>query len=467
MTLMPHQRKASQQLLKILAAWGIAYLAGELRTGKTITSLMTAQEYLLKRTRINVHHCRVVIITSKKAISSISQDYADAKVVYDLQIVNFEGIFKLSYRPDFLIIDEAHRLGAYPKPGKITKFIRAKFGNIPTILMSGTPSPESYSQLFHQLWVTMQGVWKQYVGFYKWAHDYVDIKQEFIGMGRLRNDYSHAKKTVMQEFQKICVTMTQQQAGFDGKIVEEVHNIALPEYLYNVINMLKKHRVYEDSKAVLMADTGARLFSMVHQLSSGTIIDNEGNSFTINDYKAQYIKQTFKGRKIAIFYVYKQEGEMLRKVFPLWTDDPEDFNKNNHQVKFICQVRSGREGVNLSTADDIIFLNISHSAVSYWQARARSQSFKGGDKKVHWLFSDKGIEKEIYEVVTNKKDYTLNHFEQHVRIENSRGNNKASNLRWIQSNPATGNKRGRLARFISVKGGKDTVDRGKKTKRNS
>jgi hypothetical protein len=38
------------------------------------------------------------------------------------------------------------------------------------------------------------------------------------------------------------------------------------------------------------------------------------------------------------------------------------------------QIVAGREGVNLSTADALVFYNIDFSATSYWQARARLQT---------------------------------------------------------------------------------------------
>jgi len=34
-----------------------------------------------------------------------------------------------------------------------------------------------------------------------------------------------------------------------------------------------------------------------------------------------------------------------------------------------------------------------------------------GYNKVYWVFSDQGIEREIYKVVNKKKNYTSSHFE--------------------------------------------------------
>jgi len=85
---------------------------------------------------------------------------------------------------------------------------------------------------------------------------------------------------------------------------------------------------------------------------------------------------------------------------------------------FLSQISSGREGINLSTAEALIMLNIDFSAVSYWQARARMQSKDREEPcKVIWLFSEGGIEERVYKMVKQKKDYTLSYFKQDFEIQ--------------------------------------------------
>ena len=148
----------------------------------------------------------------------------------------------------------------------------------------------------------------------------------------------------------------------------------------------------------------------IHQLSSGTIKFESGN-FKIIDYsKCEYIKDNFKGQKIAIFYKFKAEFEALKETFENWTNDIEEFNTKKDSV-FLSQILSGREGINLSIADSLIFYNIDFSATSYFQARDRLTSkTRTKENRVFWLFSIGGIENKIYKCVKNKEDYTLNHF---------------------------------------------------------
>ena len=92
------------------------------------------------------------------------------------------------------------------------------------------------------------------------------------------------------------------------------------------------------------------------------------------------------------------------------TFDAEQFN-NSEDLVFVSQIVSGREGLNLSSADALVFYNIDFSAVSYWQSRARIQT-KDREKQssIYWIFAEKGIEDKIYKAVMDKKDYTLPHF---------------------------------------------------------
>jgi hypothetical protein len=105
---------------------------------------------------------------------------------------------------------------------------------------------------------------------------------------------------------------------------------------------------------------------------------------------------------------------------------PEEFATSDSLV-FISQIQSGREGINLSTAEALIFLNIDFSYLSYEQGKNRLQSKdRVMAAKVYWIFSDGGIEQKIYERVQNKSDYTTAHYRKdYERSTNPERSNKA------------------------------------------
>lgn len=418
-SLRPEQRTTVDLAKEVLFQKRIVYLAAEVRTGKNFMSFTIAKESGWNR---------LVFVTKKKALIGVNSDYNAWGQKFDFfMAVNFEQVYKLINAGliiDGLIIDEAHATGQHPKPSQRTKALKELIGDKRVILMSGSPHPETPSQIFHQFWITQYGPFQQYKNFYKWAHDYVDIKQRRIN-GWPVNDYSHAREEeVKAAIRPYMVHFSQQDAGFTSLVEEEILRVPIDERMYSLMKILKRDKVYKmKSGDTILADTPVKLQSLFHQLSSGTLtiaeaIDNKivRKRFTLDESKAWFVKSKFTGQKIAIFYKFIAEGELLRKVFTNHTDNPEVFNKTS-DITFICQIVSGREGINLSTADALIMYNIDFSATSYWQGRARMQTKnRTVASKMYWVFSERGIESFVYKAVVKKQNYTKAFFVRDMKL---------------------------------------------------
>jgi hypothetical protein len=228
------------------------------------------------------------------------------------------------------------------------------------------------------------------------------------------NDYSKTKKElVLEKVQHLIISYTQEQAGFTSFVEERIIKLPMPEKISWAIKKLQKDKIITTKDgSVILADTAVKEMNKVHQLCGGTVKLEDGNAMVLDSSKAEYIKEKFAGKKIAIFYKYVAEATALQWAFAdRIVNDPMAFNKAGNDAVFISQVQSGREGINLSTADCLIMYNIDFSAVSYWQARARMQTKDRVDEAiVYWLFFAGGIEEKIYKAVEQKKDYTLSHY---------------------------------------------------------
>ena len=374
----------------------------EVRTGKTLTSLETAKLYGAKR---------VLFLTKKKAISSILKDYNDFGYQFELTVINDESMHKLEdTNYDLVIHDEHHRFGAFPKPGLATKTYKQMFGSKPMIFLSGTMTPESYTQVYHQFWVSHHSPFKHYVNFYRWADDYVNKFQKKIN-GFLANDYSKGNELkIMAAIAPYVITFTQQQAGFSTEIEEEILHIAMSDKTKMIVKKLEKDLVVEGKDEVILADTPVKLMQKLHQLWSGTVKFESGNSMVIDTAKAEFIKSRFADSKIGVFYKFKEELIALKQVLgDSLTTELDKFDNEDYQV-IALQIVSGREGISLKNADYVVFYNIDFSATSYWQARDRMTTMNRKFNKVYWLFSIGGIEDKIYKAVKAKKKYTINIF---------------------------------------------------------
>lgn len=401
-----YQAKIIDQATEICNTHKFVYLTMEVRTGKTLTSLGIADKLKCSN---------VLFVTKKKAISSIDFDYKLLNPSFEITIINYESLHKVDSKPsnrfDFIVVDEAHSLGAFPKPSKRAKDIKTfiqKNNNPFVCLMSGTPTPESYSQMFHQVYGIPTNPFKKFVSFYKFARQYVNVTQRVINSMYI-NDYSKGLISILDEMKPYTISFTQKEAGFINTIDEEIIIVDMKPSTYNVANKLSKDKVVEGETHLVMADTPAKMMQKLHQIYSGTIISESGTAITIDDSKATYIKQKFKNQKIAIFYKFKQEYKLLKSVFEdTVCNTIEEFSNTDKSIAL--QIVSGREGISLKEAEAIVYFNIDFSATSYWQSRDRMTTKDRRHSKVYWVFAKKGIEKEIYKTVIRKKDYTVRHF---------------------------------------------------------
>lgn len=395
-----YQKKIANKATEILTNNYIVYLSMEVRTGKTVTSLETAKLYGANN---------VLFLTKKKAIKSILNDYETFGYKFGLTVINNESLHLTAGNFDLIISDEHHRCGTYPKPNKVTKLIKQRYSTLPMIFLSGTPHPESYSQIYHQFWISNYSPLKAWTNFYKFSQVFVNIVQKNFGYAKV-NDYSDCKydkiKPIMDSY---FITYTQKEAGFISEVKENILRVKMKPYTYDLVNRLKKDKLVQGNNELILADTAVKLMSKVHQLYSGTVKFESGNTMTIDNSKAVFIKDKFKD-KIAIFYKFKEEFETLKEVYKdELTNNLEEFNTTNKSIAL--QIVSGREGISLSNAKYLVYYNIDFSALSYWQSRDRLTTMDRLTNDIYWIFSENGIEDKIYKSVANKKNYTLKVFE--------------------------------------------------------
>ena len=400
MELRQYQIEIAKKANNILSELKIVYLCCEVRTGKTLMALETAKLFGAKK---------VLFLTKKKAIQSILSDFKALNYNYELTVINNESVHLIKDKYDLIISDEHHRNGAFPKPNKSTKIIKEKFSNLPMIFLSGTPTPESYSQIYHQFWLSKYSPFREYYNFYNWAALYVKVKKKYLGYAEV-NDYSDANQEKIKEvIDKYIITFTQEQAGFKTEVKESVLYVEMADITYKIANTLKKDLVYQGKNDFILGDTAVKLMNKLHQIYSGTCILESGNSIVLDTSKLKFIDEKFKNNKIAIFYKFKQELEMIKYFYKdAICFDLETFDSTNKNIAL--QIVSGREGISLKNADYLIYLTPDYSATSYWQSRDRLTTMDRKENNVFWIFAKGGIESYIYKSIMAKKNYTLSQF---------------------------------------------------------
>ena len=399
-----YQEDIIKKGVDIIKDQGFLYLAMEVRTGKTLTSLG-----ICEKLRVD----NVLFLTKKKAISSITDDTNKLCPSYVLFIQNYESMHKLpDIKWDVIVCDEAHGMGAFPKPSKRAKDVKALIAKTKAkvILLSGTPTPESYCQMYHQVYGIPSNPFSEFKNFYRFCDKYAILKQRKIN-GLMINDYSNGLVTIIEAMNPYTINFSQKDAGFKVDTREHILEVEMSSMTQKLTSKLKKDLVISGSEDVILADTPVKLMMKLHQLYSGTIKFESGKSKVIDLSKAEFIKERFEGKKIGIFYKFKAELDALKQVFDKdeITTELSVFKDTDCRV-IALQIVSGREGISLREADALVYYNIDFSATSYWQSRDRMTTKDRLESDVYWIFSKGGIEKDIYKAVSKKKDFTLNHF---------------------------------------------------------
>ena len=393
MKLRDYQIDLANKGTEILKKYGLVYFAVAVRCGKTLTALQTAENYGAKN---------VLFLTKKKAIKSIEGDYNTFGFSFDLTVINYESMHKALGSYDLVILDENHGNSKFPKPAKRTREIKLRFSRLPLIMLSGTPAAESASQWYHQFWMSINSPFKGWTTFYKWAATFVDVQIKHLGYATVK-DYTKAKEEMINKIIKPYVLIfSQEDAGFSSKVKINVLNI--PSINDKLIKQLKKDKFIEGKTETILADTGVKLMQKIHQLENGTVKFESGNSQILDRSKAEFIKERFKGKKIAIFYYYKAELELLKRVFSNHTTDLSEFNATDKV--YIGQQHSNALGVNLSKADCLVFYNFSFSGTNFIQSIDRLSTVNRLENDVYFVFPKGSLTEKIFKVVQQKKTFT-------------------------------------------------------------
>jgi hypothetical protein len=406
-----YQSELHEKGVQILNEYGIVIYALEMRLGKSHIALETAT---------SVGSKNVLFLTPKKAIKSVEEDMATGNHKFNLTVTNYEQLHKIedTNTYDLVICDEFHKIGSkFPTPSIKSKLLKKLcVDNMPIIFLSGTPTPESYSQIYNSLAISPFSPFKEYKSFYRWADDYVSVYTRKINGNNIKF-YDRADATkIFAEIEHLYLSYTQKEAEFNHEVEDQIHYVKMKQSTYNLYDYLERNQVYEvKGGGAILGDTPAKLMSKLHQISSGSFIkemdDTSTESVFIDNSKIEYVKQNFRtSKKLAIFYCFDAEGKELRSNFSPHTSDPEEFREWNEGY-FISQVRSVREGVKIDTADTLVFYNLGFSSTDYIQARQRHQDRNRDTKPVaHFLFAKGGIEDKVYKAVKNKKNFTARYY---------------------------------------------------------
>lgn len=404
MELYEHQEELINQAKPILRKYKLVYIAAETRTGKTLAAIHLLKDDFKK----------ILVVTKKKAISSWNSDIKLSKVK-NFDVINYESIHKMDSKEyDVIVLDEAHSIGSYPKPSQRAKQLKEMAKDKSIVYLSATPSAETYSQIFHQLWVSSFTPFEE-KSFYKWYKNYGEEYSIFIN-GMFIKQYKRSyEDLIMDKINHLIVTMTKEKANFDVFVNEKIHQVEVRESYLNALEYLKDNRIITIDENEIVAESSASLLNKLHQLNGGTIKVDDKLSLIVSNHKVNYIKENLgNDKKIVILCNYIKERDLLLTRLANSTDEVEKF-KNGSFKYFIGHIKTFSEGVDFSYADSMIIYSLNFSATTYLQSKERLANKKRVKPiVVHYLFTKGGIDEYIYQAVSNKMNFTSSYYKGYI-----------------------------------------------------
>lgn len=381
-----HQVEIAEKAHYLLASYGLAYIATEERTGKTLAAILAAEAF---------NYGSVLVITKLKAIDGWVETLAAYPHLLDYTVINYHKAEKQAPKAKQLVIlDEAHSyLSAYPKHGKLWKDVKKLTRSNPVLYISATPYAQGTQQLYGQFSVCSFSPWAKYPTYYAWHKSFGELYTIEV-QGREVNMYDRVRDAdVKYCVDHLFITKTRKEIGFEQEPEDRLHFISLDEATKAVYNELVEDCIVELKAGTLVCDTRTKLRFALHMLEGGVAKIKDKYVVLANEEKIRYIRKMFGDcRDTVIMYNFIAEKEKLQRAFPKAT---------------ILQATSYAEGVDLSAYRHLVVYSMDYSTSKFTQRRARQANMNRVDPiDVHFLLVKNAISHEVYKTVAvNKKNY--------------------------------------------------------------
>lgn len=430
LTLAPYQQEAHNFLLSHQRA---ALFMG-LGLGKTATTIAALDSALLLgqiRAALVVAPLRVCNLTWPAELAKWGFPYKVASLRKpdgweslqrgDAQIylINYEALPKLvethlarNLRPAFdcVVFDELTR--AKNHNSKRINALRRRLTSVPTRWgLTGTPTPNSYMELFAQIRLLDDGkrlgpAFEAFKRTYFEAADYME--------------YDWRPKSGSQEaIQKRIADMTLTMRTTDyldlPEMTEHDIEVSMPPEVRKLYDYAEKEALLQLEKGDVVIANAAVLAGKLLQIASGAVYDDQRGVETLHDAKVQALRPLLRSGPLLLACNYVHERERVRKAYPQAVDFA-DAKTDRQQVALAEQWNAGKlpllmadprsigHGLNLQHGGSrVAWFSPTYSRELYDQMNARL--FRRGQTEpvqVYRLLCNNCIDDAVIETLRNR-----------------------------------------------------------------
>lgn len=399
--------------------------------GKTVTALTIISEHLDKPTLIVApkriaqtvwaeecknweHLCHIKV---GKILGSPKSRLEALRSSSDIYVTNLENIVWLLEQPEakkfrYLILDESSRWkDPSTKRFKALKKYLKQFDR--KILLSGTPSPQSLSDLWSQVGILDLGQ-RLETSLTKFRAMYMDPGQRNRHTGVVYNWVlkQGADKIIKQKISDICFSLKAEDYLQLPDLTKLYHKIELDSEIKVKYNEIKKSCVLQIGDSEITAATAASLTNKLLQFTSGAIYDEEGEWHEVHKAKLEYLESLLEecSSPTLVFYHFKHSLKRIQEAFPQAhvLDDSNIQAWRDGKIRLLlAHPQSGGIGINLQcNAGDTaqtVWYDLPWSSENYIQANARI--YRQGQEKpviIHHLCIERTIDEQVVNVLEGK-----------------------------------------------------------------
>jgi hypothetical protein len=357
----------------------------------------------------HLEHLKIKICTGtpKERIAALNSEAH----IHVINIENIQWLIEKSgikWKWDSLICDEStgfknHASLRFKKLRKVLKYLKN------TILLTGTPSPNGYMDLWSQIFLIDQG---QRLG-----KTITSYRQRFFDKDY--NGFSYtlkpgAKEQIDELISDICISMESKDYLELPEVIPLTRYIDLPdkakeqykelkkhfildlehsEDLHKELKKLKTQKTFDDKKInenndrikeikkeiQIVAASASALENKLLQICNGALYDEDKNIHLIHDEKLKDLKEIVDenpNENILVAYYYQSDLLRIKKYFPKavkleTAKDEDDWNDNKIKM-LIAHPGSAGHGLNLQKGGSIIvWFGLTNNLEHYQQFNKR------------------------------------------------------------------------------------------------
>lgn len=348
-----------------------------------------------------------IVGTLKQRKKALEKE-ADIYVISRDNIIWLIDLLKDNWDFDTLIIDELssfknHASKRFKKLKTVTPFFKRVIG------LTGTPAPNSYLDLWSQIYLLDRGE--------RLGKNITAYRRHFFDSFNhgIYNDY-RLKKGAKEEIDKlisdICISMKAKDYLKDLKdpvlvdIKAKLNPNEMKEY-----KVMAKDAVMEFGDTQIAALNAAAVTNKLLQLANGAIYDELQNFHLVHNRKLDILDELVEeaqGENMLIFYNFKSDYERIKERYPdaVKLDTDKDIKKwNEGKIKMLLAHPAGAgHGLNLQDGGSIIvWFGLTWSLELYQQANARLQ--RQGQKnvvRIYRILAENTVDEKVAEVLSGK-----------------------------------------------------------------